>query len=369
MSEVYRLQLVQRPNGMIESRAVGFAHATVALPFGLEELAGLLADGAFVRVGRALYDVLFPEGEVRDSLAEALIASRQERRPLTVQLHLDPDSPTLARYPWELMHDGQSFLVADGAVALARYLDYAQALVPVAIDSPLRVLVVAPRPVDAPDLQSAPSPALAALEPLRQQGLVQLARLSPPTYGALQQLLSREAYHVLHFDGLGTFGPAGDGERQPALLFEDEHGGSSQVEGNTLHSALFLSQVRLAVLTPPPTDRLGGGLAPAALAAAAPALIRAGVPAVIAMQHVLSGEQIERFAAQLYRSLADLVPLSTALAHARGQLLPAEEARFAPVLYLQDKDGAGRLFTGSPVKAPARPAACVPCAPGTGSGR
>ena len=368
MSEVYRLQLVERPNGMIESRAVGFAHATVALPFGLEELAGLLADGAFVRVGQALYGVLFPEGEVRDSLAEALVTTRQERRPLAVQLHLDPDSPTLARYPWELMHDGQSFLVADGAVTLARYLDYAQALVPVAIDSPLRVLVVAPRPVDAPELQSAPSPALAALEPLRQQGLVQLARLSPPTYGALQQLLSREAYHILHFDGLGTFGPAGDGEREPALLFEDEHGASSQVEGNTLHSALFLSQVRLAVLTPPPTEGSSGGLAPAALAAAAPALIRAGVPAVIAMQHSLSGEQTERFAAQLYRSLADLVPLSTALAHARGQLLPAEEARFAPVLYLQDKDGSGKLFTGEPVKAPGRPVACVPCGPGPVSG-
>ncbi|MCL6430612.1 MAG: CHAT domain-containing protein [Anaerolineae bacterium] len=369
MSEVYRLQLVERPNGMIESRAIGFAHATVALPFGLEELAGLLADGAFVRVGRALYDVLFPEGEVRDSLAEALIATRQERRPLTVQLHLDPDSPVLPRYPWELIHDGKSFLVADGAVTLARYLDYAQALVPASIDSPLRVLVVAPRPVDAPGIQSAGSTALSALETLRQQGLVHLARLSPPTYGALQQLLSREPYHILHFEGLSAFSPAEAGDPQATLLFEDEHGGSSPVGGTTLHSALFLSQVRLAVLTPPPMEEPSSApAAPLALAAAAPALIRAGVPAVVAMQHPLSGEQNERFAAQLYHSLAGLAPLSTALAHARGQLLPAEEARFAPVLYLQDKDGAGKLFTGSPAKAAARPVACVPCAPGPISG-
>ncbi|MDI7276727.1 MAG: CHAT domain-containing protein, partial [Anaerolineae bacterium] len=366
MSEVYRLQLVERPNGMVESRAIGFAHATVPLPLGLEELAGLLADGAFARAGQALYDVLFPEGEVRDSLAEALVVTRQERRPLTVQLHLDADSRLLARYPWELIHDGQSFLVADGVVALARYVDYAQALVPATLQTPLRVLVVAPRPVDLLDSESMGSSALTALEPLRQQGLVWLDLLSPPTYAAMQQVLTQETYHVLHFDGPSSLSSAGADEREACLVFEDDHGGSAPIGGSTLHNALFLSQVRLAILTPPLAEGTppGAPAGPTALSGVAPALIRAGVPAVLAMQYALSGEQNERFAAQLYRSLAELVPLATAVAHARGQLVPAESTRFAPALYLQDKEGTGQLFVGSPARQAARATAYVPSPPG-----
>ncbi len=362
MSEVFRLQLVERAQQRVETRAIGYAHATVPLPFGLEELDGLLADGAFAHVGQALYGVLFPEGEVRDSLAEALVITRAERRPLTVQLHLDADSPTLARYPWELIHDGQSFLVADGVVALARYIDYAQALVPATIQMPLRVLLVAPRPVDLAEVDDrAPSPALVALEELRQQGLVHLDILSPPTYAAMRQVLSREAYQVLHFEGASGCGAPGGGAGQEHIVFEDECGGASAVGGGTLYNALFLSKVRLAILNPP---ECGAKPGPTALAGLAPALIRAGVPAVVATQYTLTREQSERFVSQLYHSLAALTPLGTAVAHARGQLLLPESARFAPAVYLQDKEGTGELFTGTAAAAAPRALAYVPAAPG-----
>lgn len=367
MREVFRLQLVERSNQTVETRAIGYAHATTSLPFGLDELAGFLADGAFARVGQALYGVLFPEGEVRDSLAESLVVTRAERRPLTVQLHLELDSPTLARYPWELMHDGQSFLVADGVVALARYIDYAQALVPATIQMPLRVLLVSPRPVDLPDSDEWPtSSTLTALEPLRQQGLVHLDLLTPATYAALRQVLSGEDYQILHFDGPSGFGPLDGNEPQGYLVFEDEYGSACPVEGKTLYNALFLSKVRLAVLTPslPATDGHGLSPGPTALAGLAPALIKGGVPAVVAMQYALPDEQNERFASQLYRSLAALTPLGTAVAHARGQLLPPESTRFAPAVYLQDKEGTGELFVGSAKATAPRPLTCVPSPPG-----
>ncbi len=367
MSEVYRLQLVERPNRLVETRAIGYAHATVPLPLGLDDLAGLLADGAFARVGQELYAVLFPEGEVRDSLAEALVVTRAERRPLTVQLHLDPESPTLARYPWELIHDGQSFLVADGAVALARYIDYAQALVPATVQAPLRLLLVSPRPVDLAGADERPCAALlGALEPLRQQGRLQVDLLSPPTYAALRDVLSREPYQALHFDGPSGYGRVEGPEPQPYLVFEDEHAAAFPVTGATLYNALFLSRVRLATLVPPWPDRPPDASppGPTALAALAPALVKAGVPAVLAMQYALAPEQNERFAAQLYRSLAERAPLATAVAHARGQLVPPESTRFAPALYLQDKEGTGELFVGAAEPAAPRAVAYVPSAPG-----
>lgn len=363
--ELFRLQLVERPGDMVEARAIGYAHALAALPFDLDELAGLLADGLYAEVGQALYGVLFPEGEVRDSLAEALVVSRAERRPLTMQLHLDAASPALAHYPWELVHDGQSFLVADGAIALARYVDSAPALTPARVEMPLRILVVSPRPVNlaSPTQRSA---ALAALEPLRQRGLVHVDVLTPPTYAALRQVLSSAGYEILHFDGPSGYGLLDGQDPQAYLVFEDEQAGAFPVAGATLHNALFLSQLRLAVLTPPFVETARPRYLPAltSLAGLAPALVKAGVPAVVAMQYPLSDEQNGRFAAQLYRSLAERAPLGTAVAHARGQLLPPEGARFVPAVYLQDAQSTGELFVGPAAKAAPRELAHVPTSPG-----
>ena len=366
VSEVFRLQLAERAPGMVEARAVGLAYATSPLPFALDELEGLLADGEFMRVGQALYDVLFPEGEVRDALAEALVATRARRQPLLVQLHLDDSSPILARYPWELIYDGQTFPVADGVLALARYIDDAQGLVSTTVDAPLRVLLAVPRPVDLAEAgEDAGSPALAALDALRRQGMVQVDLLTPPTFAALRQTLSRGDHQVFHFEGASGWGQQGSGTEAGYLVFEDEYGAAQPVDGPTLRNALFLSPVRLVVLTPPDT---GPRCNPAPLGGLAPALIRSGVPAVVAMQYGLPAEQSEHFVAQFYSSVAALAPLGTAVAHARGQLLPPESTRFAPALYLQDKEGQGLLFqrAGEPAGGPhrAQPLGHVPAAPG-----
>jgi tetratricopeptide (TPR) repeat protein len=377
VSEAFRLHLVARSARQVETRAIGYGHQLVSLPLGLDQVAGLLADGALVRVGRTLYDVLFPEGPVRTALAQSLAAARAERRPLLVQLHLDAEAPRLARYPWELLHDGESFLVTDGRVALSRYIDAAQALEPATLEAPLRVLLVAPMPVDLPACDGQPAGAmLKALEPLAQQGRLQLDVLSPPTYVALQELLSRESYQVLHFDGVASPGAREGDDPSGYLIFEDEHAASAPVAGGALYNALFLSNVRLAVLTPlpPPSSHapLGGdgggrgdergGRNGGALAGVAPALIKAGVPAVVVLQQAFAGEVHERFAAQLYGDLSALTPLSVAVAHARGQMGPA--AGHAPAVYVQDAQGEGELFVGRTQAEQPRPVGLAPKPPG-----
>ena len=357
MSEAFRLQLIERPEGRVEALAIGYARATAALPFGAEELSGLLADGQFARVGQALYAALFPEGELREALAQALAVSRSERRPLVVEVRFDAEARALPRYPWELIHDGQSFLVADGAVALVRALDCALAPVPGPLEGPLRVLVASPRPADL-DLAGdrTQSPVLKALDALRKEGLLRVDAVSPPTATALGEVLGRATYQIVHFDGAAVLA-AGTAAN---LIFEDEFAASAPVGREALGNPLFLSRVALVVLTPAP----GCEGAPAALAALAPELVRAGVPAVVAVQHALGAEQIQRLVAQLYRSLAGLVPLGEAVALARGQLLPADSARFAPVVYLQDGEGEGRLFTGKAEPASPEPLRRLPHPPG-----
>ena len=357
MSEAFRLQLIERPEGRVEARAIGYARATAALPFTIEELAGLLADGKFVDVGQALYATLFPEGELRDALEEALAVGRAERRPLVVEVRFEAEASTLPRYPWELIHDGQSFLAADGAVALIRALDCALAPTSGACEGPLRVLVASPRPADL-DLADARtlSPALRALDGLRKEGLLQVDAISPPTRAALSEVLGRTAYQIVHFDGAAVLAADAAGR----LIFEDECAASDPVGAEVLRNPLFLSKVALVVLTAPP----GSETTPAALAAVAPALVRAGLPAVVAVQHVLNAEQIQSLVAQLYRSLADRTPLGEAVALARGQLAPADSARFVPVVYLQDGEGKGLLFGGKAERADPEPLRRLPHAPG-----
>jgi len=356
MSEAFRLQLIERPEGRVEARAIGYAHATATLPFALEELSGLLADGEFARVGQALYNTLFPEGELREALAEATALSRAERQALLVEVRFDAEAATLPRYPWELIHDGQSFLVADGTVALVRALDCARAPEAGPLEGPLRVLVASPRPAEL-DLagERTQSPVLKALEELRKGGVLRVDVVSPPTCAALGEALNRTPYQIVHFDGAAALADSAG-----TLIFEDEFAAAAPIGAEALRNSLFLSKVTLMVLTPP----AGSDAAPAGLAALAPELVRAGMPAVVAVQHTLSAEQIERLVAQLYRSLADLAPLGEAVARARGQLLPADSARFAPVVYLQDGGGEGRIFAGKAQPGPPEPLRRVPHAPG-----
>jgi hypothetical protein len=91
-------------------------------------------------------------------------------------------------------------------------------------------------------------------------GEVAIDLLRPPTFAALQLRL-REAktagkpYHILHFDGHGTFTEGGaatvaevPAEAQGFLLFEGEQGGEARVSAAELGALLDETDVPLVVL-------------------------------------------------------------------------------------------------------------------------
>lgn len=323
-------------------------------------------------IGGRLYETLFPRGPVRTVLNIALGQARRARVPLPFQLHLDRDAGYLARLPWELVHDGQEFLVRSGRLGLARYIAFRAPATALALEGPLRVLVVVARPRDLPGLDEA-----AELTALRE-GLAGLAAerglevevLAAPTWRAFVDALSAAPYHVVHFDGHGDFGrrcpacrrlapatdaicraPAGRGalcgtplsgaSLQGYLAFERADGAVDWRSAENLAAALFRNPaVRLAVLSACRSAAVGEG---SLFAGTAPALIGMGVPAVAAMQFEVPLYATVAFAEAFYGALAERAPLTDAVARARAEL--DDDTWYCPALYLRSRgDPRGALF-------------------------
>ncbi|MGZ8095474.1 MAG: CHAT domain-containing protein [Methylosarcina sp.] len=108
--------------------------------------------------------------------------------------------------PWELLHDGTGYL-SEGKQggSVRRRLPNRHTFAPFKVDLPIKVLLVSPRPRDEEyiDHRITAKPMVQALQTLGH--LVELTILSQPTLQALQSLLQKQPFHVLHFDGHGVY--------------------------------------------------------------------------------------------------------------------------------------------------------------------
>jgi hypothetical protein len=119
----------------------------------------------------------------------------------------------LLALPWELLHDGRSYLFqGQHAVRVRRRLPNRYAQPHAVTDLPIRILLVSPRPENAHtsyiDHRISALPLVEAVEGLGK--LAELTVLTPPTFPALQQALQRAAaaqqpFDVVHFDGHGVY--------------------------------------------------------------------------------------------------------------------------------------------------------------------
>lgn len=332
----------------------------------LEQL-GLLRQQRFTadlhqRIGQMLYRALFP-GDVDTAFKMAFNQARAQQSAVGLQLRLDAAAVELARYPWELLHDGNRALLSSGAVELTRYITYGEATTPLKVAPPWRMLIITARPANAAALPD--QEARAVYDSLRaaipEQDLI-IDRLSPPTYDRLLDVLGAARYHLIHFDGHGLFArrcpncntmnyphlaecdkcgdSLADVSPEGFLAFEDEQGQRDYVETRALENALSGYGVRLAVLSACESgtvrgDTLFGGVGPG--------LIRAGVPAVVAMQLPVRADSAINFARGFYTALTQGAPIPLAVAQGRRRLY-RDRAYFIPTLYLRSSDDEGRLF-------------------------
>ncbi|WP_159691148.1 CHAT domain-containing protein [Cognatazoarcus halotolerans] len=322
-------------------------------------------------VGQALYAALF-ESPLRACFEEGLRAIDPQRGEGLRFVINTTDAPDLARLPWEFLYSPakDDFLFSDRMKPVVRWLDVDEPPPTLAVEPPLRLLMVIAAPTDRPGLEVGEEIAHldSALAELTSSGKVEAVRLDHATLESLDNALLQSRPHILHFIGHGDF--VGD---EGVLVLESDTapGTADTIAGRQLAVLLrnHLTSLRLVFLnscmgaTASRRDPFGG---------VAQSLIRRGIPAVIAMQFPIPDKAAVALARHFYRYLAAGQPVDAALTSARAFLYargyPVEWG--APALHMRTPDG--RLFDLAPAAplvarmaepSDAPPAAAAPPAP------
>ena len=341
-----------------------------------------------VYIGQALYRSLFPEGKVENAFKAALRLAESKNTQLHIQLRFEDDSSKrsrLADYPWELLHDGQDFLLHH-QVTFSRYIAH-DALPPnLSTFEQLNVLLVSSAAFDKElGLQKLSKKEQQAiykgLESAHDAGHINLDELDYATIDELRKYFTehqgKNAPHVVHFDGHGIFAKRCKNgnchtihkrisathcnkcnselpKAQGYLAFESEGNKPDYVSAKELGA--LLQQTSFADGSQKP-----GGVALVVLSAcqsamalegesvfngAAQNLINHRIPAVVAMQYSVNVDAATEFAKQFYRSLGQKNSLAVAISQGREAMGVEGNQWYRPVLYLrwQDNEG-GQLFT------------------------
>ncbi|HEX5691693.1 MAG TPA: protein kinase, partial [Roseiflexaceae bacterium] len=282
--------------------------------------------------GGALFDSLL-RGEVLDAF-RAQRASLPEGERLRLRLRLPPE---LAPVPWELLFDtrDEQFLALAPDLALLRYPQLPDQVAPLRVEGPLQVVVVLASPDggDYPPIRL--DRELRRIENVLkgpiEQGRIALEVIRGP--GTLDQLRARlrNSIHVLHVLCHGDL----DDSRGGVLIFEDADGAADPVGAELLRGLVQRRQPRLVLLNAC-LGALPAGDDP--FSSVGTALLRGGVPAVIAMQFELAEDAAVELARVFYAELAAGTSVELALAEARLNLYGRYTTRLdwaIPVLFMR----------------------------------
>jgi hypothetical protein len=312
------IRIHERTLAVLEGRA-----GTRTLPAGRE-----LRD-----LGRDLFETLFP-GDVRRLYDAA--RSLQGDRTLSVVFTSMID--WVADKPWELAFDpARREFLATSAVGFVRNVFTA---VPADLIPPrpgrLRLLIAAAQPKGAVPVAAREETGLVrrAFEDLVKRGLAEVEELPHVSPDRLQRKLAEGRVDVLHFIGHGGFD---EREREGYLLLEDGRGRPKPLSAAALRQIVGRRGVRLVFLNACETGR-GGRVD--FNRGVAPALVAAGVPAVVANQYAVLDQAATAFARELYTELAGGRSLGDAAREARvalGHAIGPDSIEWAvPVLFARD---------------------------------
>ena len=336
------------------------------------------------KYGLALFHALFSE-PIRRAYDKATgrVEAQTEGR-LRVRLWIDDAAAELHALPWErLYHVHRDHPVPLATSALTPFSRYTGLPIPEpqpVTERPVRFLIAISNPRNLKeDLDLSPIKVEEEVENLHQalgdlqrDGQIQVT-LMPGRSGLSPELraqLKGEGYqihdgvtsleeimrlltgcHVFHFLGHGFFRRGGDrGEGSAALYLEKEDGTWDAVKDDDIVS-------RLAAAAPPPhlvflsACESGKREAEAEhpFVGLGPKLVKAGVPAVVAMQDPVPMEVAHQLTGDFYRCLLEHGIIDLALNQARLLLFEREETDWAiPVLFMRLEQG--QLFAADPVR-------------------
>lgn len=226
-------------------------------PFAGFALRGSSVEQLLPVLGQRLYQAVFEQGAASD-----IIRQWRAERSGAHQISIVTTDAGFLSLPWELLHDGQEFLVlqADPPISIVRRIaKEVQQPSPLeaSFEKPLRVLMVTSRPVDEGqiDVRTIAREVLDALQDQIKAGAIEVEFLRPPTMEQLDKRLNdqQRPVHILHFDGHGKYNryPVGqdhEGVKGGQLLFETADSRGDSVDADSLGDTLCYAGVRVAVL-------------------------------------------------------------------------------------------------------------------------
>jgi tetratricopeptide (TPR) repeat protein len=257
-----------------------------------------------------------------------------------LRVRLDIRNASLSNLPWELMAStrGRPFPLALTPKCPITRCVYASDLPTKAeLPQPLRILIIVSSPVDEPEFAAEPILATinTALASHMEAGSVLLETVHHVSMAKLEEKLD-SGYDILHYIGHGQFD-----HDEGCLLLEGPARRASPVNGREFGALLVDANVRLLVITA--CDLASASRRDPRLGVADAAL-RAGVPAVIAMQSMITDTEAAWFSSAFYPALIGGEPLESCVWRARRRIYVEESGRrraswATPVLYSNLPDG------------------------------
>jgi hypothetical protein len=291
--------------------------------------------------GKALFQALFG-GQVGTYYYESLRKAKRRNKGLRLKLRIQP--PELAMLPWEFLYDPgrDQYLSLSSKTPLVRCVDPREPVEQLPVTPPIRILGMVASPHDLPrlEVEKEKRRVKEAVKDLEAKGRVELTWLEGQTWRDLLRAMRRGSWHIFHFIGHGDFDP--DNE-EGLIALTDEGSNAHFFRAENLAELLKDHwDLRLVLLNSCEGAR---GSEHDAFSSMAAALVRPGIPAVLANQYEISDEAAVEFSRAFYEAVADGLPLDAAVAGARISLKIEIENTLewvTPVLYLQSSDG--RIF-------------------------
>lgn len=278
-------------------------------------------------IGQTLYQLLFSDNK---SCAEKKFQSARGKK-ICLIIEIDTASnrrEMLLSLPWELLHDGQSWLALDPDISIVRSVfwgEESEAQID-KIPPPMRVLFAYAEPQDANPVYFDKGGFDIAEESLTQMTgrllcPTQLDHVKKPEF----EQAVKEGVHIIHFLGHGALegkpskGNANETDWIGGKLYVESDGESSDV----IYATEFASWIKSTDITPKLVLFLSchsGNPTGFGFSGVATALFRAGVEAVIAMQTTLSPKHANSFVEAFYRNVEQTSSIASAVQAGRRAL-------------------------------------------------
>ena len=227
-----------------------------------------------------------------------------------LNLQIASDDTEVLAWPWEALRDPEIGVELAHACNVERRLNQHRepGTLPNNLSTDtLNILLVVCRPYGEQDVRyrSVARPSVDLIE--QEDRPVRVEMLRPPTFAQLRDHLRRNngRYHVLHFDGHGSYPshPA-HGSPEGSLVFETEHGQPDEIRASDLSTLLRECSVPAAVLNACRSAMVGGETDDP-FASVAASLLRTGIRSVTAMSYNLSVSGAQVFLPAFYKRLFD----------------------------------------------------------------